>query len=109
VLLAFQMRTHAQPVLLKGLCTNAGMLLWAVATAVTCLIVGGVDPVAEAIGFHPLTTREWGVVTVIALGTTGWIEVVKLMRWVVLGATHAARATKTTDEPSKPLLRSVGV
>ncbi|GAQ86811.1 p-type atpase [Klebsormidium nitens] len=81
VLLALNMRTLREPLFLKGLLSNPGMVLWFVAAfalAAGCVFV---RPLADVLKLAQLDARSVGVVLGSALLLTCWIEVGKLATW----------------------------
>ncbi|CAM6098046.1 unnamed protein product [Calypogeia fissa] len=83
VLMAFNLRTFRQPVTLKGLFSNVGMLAWLLLTAFLSIVIGMSQFVRRNLGLVTLSGQQWRFIILLALGGTCWIELVKLLVWTL--------------------------
>lgn len=78
VLLAFNMRSERQPILLHGLRNNRIMLIWGAAVAAFLLLVSVVPGVQHLMKVTALTGSQWGMILGAAFLGTFWLELKKL-------------------------------
>jgi magnesium-transporting ATPase (P-type) len=97
VLLALNMRTFQQPLLLKGVFSNPGMVVWCAAAFILAAACVLLRPLANILKLARLDMRSVGVVIVSTLVLTFWVEAGKLLRWV--RQEHDGRKEVEPDEP----------
>jgi hypothetical protein len=78
------------------------MLIWALATAGVCALLGCSAWVAAAVGFQPLSPHHWVVILLICLVSTSWIEFVKLLYWAF--GRQGSQGTLDKDGLDAPLI-----
>lgn len=79
VLMAYNLRTFRQPVILKGLFSNVGMLVWLLLTAVLSIVISMSYFVRSNLGLVSLSLERWFLIVFLAAAGTCWIELAKFL------------------------------
>lgn len=107
VLLALNMRTYTQPIVIKGLWSNPIMVVWVLAVLLAITIITTSSNTATALGYTPLTGQDWVFILIDCVVCTCWAEVVKLV--IHFGDGGAVResalsGTQSGSQETAPLL-----
>ncbi|KAG6541556.1 hypothetical protein Mapa_017078 [Marchantia paleacea] len=79
VLMAFNMRTFREPVVLKGIFSNMGITVWFIATVSLAILLCSSTFFQEHLSLVPLSTSHWLYIIVMSLAGSCWIEITKLL------------------------------
>jgi Ca2+-transporting ATPase len=74
-ILAFVSRSEREPLFSSGVFTNRGMNLWAVIAIAFMFIAIGTPAISVYLNLSPITFSQLGVILVIAVVSTLWLEV----------------------------------
>ncbi|TXT53212.1 MAG: Calcium-transporting ATPase [Promethearchaeota archaeon] len=79
VFLALNMRTEEDPIIEVGILSNKAMIIWGVGAIAAMFVIMYVPALQTVFRVVSLNFLEWLVIFGVSIGTTFWIEVVKVL------------------------------
>ncbi|BBN14343.1 hypothetical protein MPTK1_6g10870 [Marchantia polymorpha subsp. ruderalis] len=79
VLMAFNLRTFREPVVLKGIFTNMGINIWFIATVSLTILLSSSTFFQEHLSLVPLSTSHWLYIILMSIVGSCWIEFAKML------------------------------
>ncbi|HVP23231.1 MAG TPA: cation-transporting P-type ATPase [Conexivisphaerales archaeon] len=81
VLLALNMRTERAPVASVGYLSNKAMIVWAFTALLVLMAIVYVPWLQGVLRTTSLSAADWGMMAVVSVAATFWMEAVKLVSW----------------------------